>query len=200
MDKSVIFAVAGSGKTTHIIKQLSLNERSLIITYTKNNVNNLKNSIIEKFGYFPENITLFSYFTFLYSFCFMPFLSNKIKSKGMFWELPPSWTYQVKRNKIEFYRASNMLLYHNRIAKLLAVCNVLDDVNSRLDKYFDNLFIDEIQDFAGNDFNFLRSIVKAEVGILFVGDFYQHTFDTSRDGSVNKTLHNHFYSYQRALF
>lgn len=30
--------------------------------------------------------------------------------------------------------------------------------------------------------------MDTNVNMLFVGDFYQHTFDTSRDGNKNKTL------------
>ena len=33
--------------------------------------------------------------------------------------------------------------------------------------------------------------------MLLVGDFYQHTFDTSRDGSVNKSLHDEYDKYQK---
>lgn len=33
--------------------------------------------------------------------------------------------------------------------------------------------------------------------MLFVGDFYQHTFDTSRDGSVNSTLHDDITRYEK---
>ena len=87
-------------------------------------------------------------------------------------------------------------MYSSRISKLLIELSALEDINNRLAKYFDNLFIDEIQDFAGNDFNFLKEIVKSNLNMLFVGDFYQHTFDTSRDGVVNKNLHTDFKKYQ----
>jgi len=83
MDKRVIFAVAGSGKTTEIVNKLTLEKNCLVLTYTNNNVSLLRTSILRKFGYFPENIKLFSYFTFLHSFCFKPFLSQKVKPKGI---------------------------------------------------------------------------------------------------------------------
>ncbi|HHT9977306.1 TPA: hypothetical protein ACT9LU_002870, partial [Legionella pneumophila] len=51
MDKRVIFAVAGSGKTTHIINRLDTQKRAIILTYTENNYYHLKNQIIQKFGY-----------------------------------------------------------------------------------------------------------------------------------------------------
>ena len=34
-----------------------------------------------------------------------------------------------------------------------------------------------------------------DVEVLFVGDFFQHTFDTSRDGNIQKELHNNYEAY-----
>ena len=56
----------------------------------------------------------------------------------------------------------------------------------RLEKYFDEFIVDEIQDIAGRDFSFLEQLMTANISMLFVGDFYQHTYDTSRDGNANK--------------
>jgi DNA helicase-2/ATP-dependent DNA helicase PcrA len=66
-----------------------------------------------------------------------------------------------------------------------------------LAKYYKTLYIDEVQDFAGHDFNFLKSIAQANINILMVGDFFQHTFDTSRDGIVNKPLHDDIVKYKK---
>lgn len=194
MDKRVIFAVAGSGKTTYILNQLSLEKRSIIITYTNNNIKNLKNGIIEKFGFFPDSVTLLPYFSFIYSFCYKPFLSYKYKTKGINYK--PNLNRFAKQTDLNYYIDINNRIYSNRICKILENTGELCNVNSRLEKYFDNLFVDEIQDFAGNDFNFLKTITKANLDILFVGDFYQHTFDTSRDGSVNKSLHDNYDNYK----
>lgn len=59
--------------------------------------------------------------------------------------------------------------------------------------------IDEIQDFAANDFNLLKVISKASLNQLYVGDFFQHTFDTGRDGNVNSSLHDNFEKYKLAF-
>lgn len=194
MDKRVIFAVAGSGKTTYILDQLSLKKRSLVITYTNNNLMNLCTGILKKFGYLPENIRLQTYFTFLYTFCYRPLLSLEFKTKGINYERNPNQL--VRQTRKEYFFDKHRKIYSNRIAKFLEVRGVLDEVNLRISKYFDNLFIDEIQDFAGHDFNFLKSIAKTDIEMTFVGDFYQHTFDTSRDGSVNKSLHNDYTRYK----
>jgi DNA helicase-2/ATP-dependent DNA helicase PcrA len=61
------------------------------------------------------------------------------------------------------------------------------------------MYVDEIQDVAGHDFNFLLSLARAKIEMLWVGDFFQHTFDTSRDGAVNKTLHDDYTIYRTRL-
>lgn len=195
MDKRVVFAVAGAGKTATIIDKLSLEKRSLIITYTDNNHLNLKHRVIKKFGYLPDNIKIYKYFTFLYSFCYKPFLSSKCKANGIFWDMPPIETIKLPRTNPSFYITKSRLLYHNRIAKLLEQMKINDEINQRLEKYYDNLFIDEIQDFGGHDFNFLKEITKANLNIIFVGDFFQHTFDTSKDGNTNKNIYDNYEGY-----
>ena len=200
MGNQLILAVAGSGKTTHIVNQLNLEKRSLVITYTNNNFRNLRENILCKFGHFPSNIKLMTYFSFLYSFCYRPFLSLKLKAKGINYERNPNrfasqfikGTSQINKS---YFVDQCARLYGNRIAKLLEIQDVFPDINLRLTKYFDNLFIDEVQDFAGHDFNLLRSIALTEIDMIFVGDFYQHTYDTSRDGNVNGSLHDDFDKY-----
>lgn len=196
MDKELILAVAGSGKTTTIVSKLNLESNFLLLTYTKNNTANLRKSIVDKFGYFPSNIELYTYFNFLYSFCFRPFLSYKVRPKGISFKPPPKHTNKLKLSDRHRYITKEKLLYSNRIAKLLEQCKLYDDINRRIEKYYDYLLIDEVQDFAGHDFNLLVSILNSNINILLVGDFFQHTFDTSRDGNTNSSLHKDFNSYQ----
>jgi len=193
MDKRVIFAVAGSGKTTFLINQLNETERFLIVTYTNNNVNNLRTGIINRFGFFPSNIKLYSYYTFLYSICYKPFLHDKLRTKGINYssELPRFNKSNTREHYIDKYNR----LYSARISKLLFYTHEQSNVVDRISKYFDHLFIDEVQDFGGNDFNLLKELSKAKVSHIYVGDFFQHTFDTSRDGNTNSTLHNDFKRY-----
>lgn len=193
MDKSVILAVAGSGKTTHLVKKLDAEKRFLIITYTINNVSNLKSRIAEKFQCLPQNIYLVSYFNFLYSFCYKPTLHYKIRASGINFE-PCKNRFAIGINR---YRDPGFRLYSNRLAKFLDEQDVMDDVLQRISKYFDYVFIDEVQDFAGHDFNFLKNILAADANVICVGDYFQHTFDTSRDGAVNRSLHDDFISYKK---
>ncbi len=194
MDKRIIFAVAGAGKTTYIVDKLSENKRSLIITYTDNNFENLSRKILSKYeGIWPDNITLMTYFQFLYQFCYKPLLADKVRARGLTFEVNPE-RYMRKDNP-NYCITGNGYFYSNRLAQFLDQKNVVPNIINRIEKYFDEFYIDEIQDISGRDFNFLEEIMQADVNMLFVGDFYQHTYDTSRDGNVNQNLFNDYDTY-----
>lgn len=187
MDKRIVFAVAGAGKTTHIVDNLSADKRSLVVTYTHGNYANLHKKITNKFGdKWPENITLLTYFTFLYRFCYKPFLSDEYKANGLIYTSNNN-RFDAKRD-ISFFVTENRYLYSNRLGFFMEQNGIVEDIRDRVRKYFDEFVLDEVQDIAGRDFNFLESLMETDVNMLFVGDFYQHTFDTSRDGSVNARL------------
>lgn len=95
------------------------------------------------------------------------------------------------------YMSLSRWLYANRLAKFIEQFGLVGAVVARIEKYFDAFFVDEVQDFGGHDFNFLLAISAAQVNISFVGDFYQHTFDTSRDGNVNASLHENYDAYKK---
>lgn len=194
MDKSVVFAVAGSGKTSHLIANLDEAQRFLIVTYTESNHENLRSKIIQRFGYFPTNITLYTYFRFLHGFCYRPFLRSKKDTKGVTFKLPPTFPRHALTDDRRYISPSRRL-YANRLAKFIEQSNVVDAVVARMEKYFDVFFVDEVQDFAGHDFNFLMKVSAAKLNTKFVGDFFQHTFDTSRDGNVNASLHADYSAY-----
>lgn len=195
MDKNVIFAVAGSGKTSRLVANLDEERRFLIITYTESNYGNLRSKIIQRFGYFPANITLYTYFSFLHGFCYRPFLRSEKNTKGVIFKLPPKFPRYALTDDRR-YISSSRWLYANRLAKFIEQSNLIGAVVIRIEKYFDAFFVDEVQDFAGHDFNFLMAISAAKLNVTIVGDFFQHTFDTSRDGNVNDSLHDDYTTYQ----
>lgn len=195
MDKSVIFAVAGSGKTSHLVSGLNEEQRFLVVTYTESNYDNLRSKIIQRFGYFPSNITLYTYFKFLNGFCYRPFLRTQKDTQGITFKLPPPFPRYLLTDDRRYISASGRV-YANRLANFIEQSKLVGAVISRMEKYFDVFLVDEVQDFGGYDFNFLMSISAAKINLTFVGDFFQHTFDTSRDGNVNASLHDDYAKYQ----
>ncbi|MFT7381465.1 MAG: DNA helicase-2/ATP-dependent DNA helicase PcrA [Roseivirga sp.] len=195
MDKRLILAVAGSGKTTHILNQLDEEKRHLIVTYTRENIRNLKSGIEKKFNYFPENIQLFSFFEFLYSFCYKPFLGRTDKPNGLFWDFPPEFTRRLPEHVPPHFFTRDRRIYHNRLTKYLIRKGLVDRINARIEKYYDHFHIDEVQDFGGYDFDFLMHFSALNLRINWVGDFFQHTYDTSRDANKNQSLHSNLEGY-----
>lgn len=174
-------------EATYIVNSLAADKRSLIITYTNGNYDNLALKIAEKFsGTWPENITLMSYFQFLYRFCYKPFLADRCGARGVIFEANPN--RRLTQNQRAYYLTRSGYFYSNRLSLFLTAAGVVDDVKGRIETYFDELIIDEVQDIAGRDFAFLERLMETNVNMLFVGDFFQHTYNTSLDGNVNINL------------
>jgi DNA helicase-2/ATP-dependent DNA helicase PcrA len=195
VDKKLILAVAGSGKTTNLIDKLNLTERFYLVTYTITNASLIRLRIIKRFGYLPSNIKVFTYFNFLYSFCIKPFLFHKYNLKGLFLENSPEPTNYFKNSNIRKYISKSGYAYHNRLGKLIEYENLIEDVKLRLEKFCDHFYYDEVQDLGGHDFNFIMELSKSNVNFLFVGDFYQQTYVTSFDRNVNGNLHKDYNKY-----
>lgn len=193
MDKSVIFAVAGSGKTTLLIRRLREDSRTLILTHTRNNEAHLRAKITARYGFQPESIRVMTWFEFLYGFCCRPLLLQPSGTRGLNFSKPPQWL--PRTNPLHFQDSSGRL-YHRRLALKLTLSGLMPDIQQRLSRFYDELLVDEVQDFAGHDFNFLLELCGADISVLLAGDFFQHTFDTSRDGSTNSTLHHDISCYE----
>ena len=199
MDKRVVFAVAGSGKTTRLINELDLVKRVLLITYTESNSEEILRRVLLKFGHLPDNITVCTYFTFLNSFCYRPLLLMKMQTTGISFERPSEYSSRQKLQSRDRYVTKSDRIYHARMAKVLDVHGCIPMLQRRLERYYDKVCVDEVQDFGGHDFNLLKQIVQANVEVLLVGDFYQHTYSTSADGAVNKGLHDSYDRFKDSL-
>lgn len=164
MDKRVMFAVAGSGKTTYIVDNLAENKRSLIVTYTTSNYENLSARIIRKFGgIWPSKVTLLTYFQFLYRFCYKPFLADRCCMRGIIFERNPN-TFG-RQDRMSYYCSPGKYFYSNRLSLFLEKVGVINDIKARIKTYFDEFVIDEIQDVAGRDFVFLEKLMTTNINL-----------------------------------
>lgn len=194
MGKEVVFAVAGSGKTTRIVEELGTGRRCLVFTYTEENAATLQRKIIARYGRIPPGVKVMTYFTFLHSFCFRPLIGLKLSNRGLGFSNLPA-VDRFKQTDDRYYLDASQRLYHGRLAKLILMRGLIGEVLERVDEFFEMVCVDEVQDFGGNDFNFLLKLAGAKADLLLVGDFRQHTYDTSRDHGVNKNLHAKFEAY-----
>lgn len=196
MGKKVVFAVAGSGKTTRVVEELAAERRCLVFTYTEENADTLRRKIIARYGRVPPGVKVMTYFTFLHSFCFRPLIGLKMPNRGLGFSTLPRID-RFNQTDDRYFLDPNGRLYHSRLSKLIVERGLMVEVLERIDQFFDMVCIDEVQDFGGNDFNFLLKLAWAKTDLLLVGDFRQHTYDTSRDHGVNKNLHASFEAYAK---
>ncbi len=195
MDQRIILAVAGSGKTSYIVDSISPESANLVITFTHNNYKNLLSRVVSRFEGIPPGSRIYKYFSFLYSFCLRPLCGDKYDVRGVSLDIPPEYTRRIRRDDLRHYTDSSRRIYVSRIASFLINFGLVDEVRERIVKYFDKIYVDEVQDFAAYDFNLLLDMASENIDSVFVGDFFQHTYDTSRDGNVNQGLHKYYSKY-----
>ncbi len=164
----------------------------MIVTYTIPNCENLKSRIVKKFGHIPKNITVLTYFSFLYRFCLRPIVGDQLRLRGVDWfsDMPA----KVPLGKSYRYLTARRF-YPARMCQFLSTHGLWDVVQARLKRFYDIFLFDEVQDLAAHDFNGLCALAGADIEILCVGDFFQHTFDTGRDGNTNQNLHKDYDRY-----
>jgi len=195
MDKKLILAVAGSGKTRLIIDSLDTQASNIIIGYTNANIESIKTRLIRRFGAIPKKTKVMPFFSFLYTYCYRPVLARKLKTKGLFFETPPF--KGPKRKTRNYYITSKGYIYHSRLSLLLLDAKVMDRVIYRINTFVDHLYIDEVQDFSSHDFDLIINLHKLSIPVTCVGDFFQHTFNTSTDRGKRKNLFSDFSTYSK---
>ncbi|SJZ64091.1 hypothetical protein SAMN02745116_01024 [Pilibacter termitis] len=180
MDKKrLIHAVAGSGKTKTIIDDLDIDKRNLIITYTTTNQEEIRKRVINKYGQLPERTYIFGFFEFLYKFCLVPYYDQRFL--GIDFNYKPKNNFDknfFNQQRVIHFRLSNFLINKSDI-----------DFLGRIDYFFDCVYIDEVQDFESYDFDWIKSLSNLNAKVWLLGDFYQKTYSTSRDGNKGSGIH-----------
>lgn len=196
MDKRVVLALAGSGKTYYIAHDFKETERVYLISFTNRNVNNIRIEVKKRFnGIVPKNVMITTFDTFVYNQLLKP-IEILLKPRGI--ELHgvevnkrPITDTRDRRYKAldlcEHYITCENKIFVNRMSKLVVkqLCEVKKILLKRLKHYCDTIYFDEFQDYNGNDFKLLEWIMNAfEGNVVAVGDIYQSLVTPiRRDGS-----------------
>ena len=89
--------------------------------------------------------------------------------------------YVGKKNPGRYYINDNNDVYTDKLAELACACNDATGgkVMARLEQLFESIYIDEVQDLAGYDLEFLELLLKSKVSVTVVGDLRQATYSTN---------------------
>jgi len=195
MAGKLIIAAAGSGKTQFIVDQAiaraNQGVRVLITTYTEACEKEIQERIFKQCRYFPEQITVQTWWSFLISHCVKPFQGClfDFDVKGLLLVNGKSGLkYQGKKGPVyfgedefeKFYFTPDRNIYSDKLALLALRCNDKSSgrVLDRISRCFSSVFIDEIQDFAGYDLEIIDRLLNQCNEVVLVGDPRQATYST----------------------
>ena len=183
-DNIALIAAAGSGKTTYIVDEVTKNttDKILLVTYTIANSRKLKKDIEAKVGVVPSNIEIMTWHSFLLQHCIRPFRSVAYgrRIERIDFETPIKNFKIPERNTDLFYFSCRNALYKDRATKFALKCNTLSNnaVIERLESIYSLIYIDEVQDMAGEDLDLLTLLYSSKSRIFAVGDIRQAIYYT----------------------
>ena len=191
-----IHSLAGSGKTTRLVKYALKfkNKKIIITTYTNKNLEEIKKKFYEINGFIPSNINITTWYTFLLDECCRPYqklMGINDRINNIFFVQGDPARFIPERDTKRHYFNKEGAIYSDKIAKFAFKCmNKGSNIINRLEKITDYLFIDEAQDLSGFDFDILDKILTSNVKIIMVGDSRQNTFNTSNTNKNKKHTNN----------
>ena len=200
MAKRVVLAVAGAGKTYYICRNIDPAKKNLILAYTHENVKNIHRELIEAYGSIPPLTSVMTFDSFVYRFLVCPYIPTiancfnhgAFEMKGITLAEPPAQSilldngvrrsnpYYAKVDKLEHYFNRKGQIYNEYTSKLVVRSKngkvpFITKVSQELNRFYDQVLIDEFQDFREEDFELIVSLSKGIDNILLVGDYYQHS-------------------------
>lgn len=187
----IVVASAGSRKTSSIVQEaLSRPDmRVLLTTYTNENVEQITDYIIKIAGHVPKHITVISWYSFLLQDGVRPYQNHMTDGARIstvdFVSEPPRFARKAEVDKYYLTHSGN--IYRDRVSDFVCSCNECSGglPVKRLEKIYDAIFIDEMQDFAGYDLDFVEILCASKIKVTGVADPRQGTFSTN-NSSKNK--------------
>jgi len=199
LTKNLFIACAGAGKTTRIVKEaIEFTQQGfkvLIITYTRNNQNELINKFFELGGVKKDLFVVKGWYSFILEDVIRPYqrciFSDRIRGIFLNSSNPhrngdiniPGTAEKIddKYNRKHFLNDKNQA-YTEFISKL--ACRIITEskinISNRISDIYDKVYLDEAQDFAGWDFDLIKKISKSKkIDVFAVGDFRQTIYHTS---------------------
>jgi DNA helicase-2/ATP-dependent DNA helicase PcrA len=189
----IVVASAGSGKTTFLVDEaLSRPDKKIaILTYTNNNISEIKKKFYKKHGGIPKGVDVMPWFSFLLHECVRPYQRSvypKQRVRTIHFPKGRSPYWESYSDTEKYYFQDGDEIYSDKISRFVIDCETKSDVlvTKRLIDIYDEIFIDEFQDLAGWDLALLEVFMEAGIRMLIVGDPRQCTYTTNNAAKYNQ--------------
>ena len=156
--------------------------RSLLVTYTRNNTEEIRAKFYAKSGFIPASCDVDTWFSFLLAHFVRPyqrqFRTERIGQ--MAWHNGVS-TIGIAKTDPNYYFTPKGRIYRDKVSAFGFEANVRSGgkVVNRLKQIYSAIYIDEFQDLAGWDFEIVELLLRSGIQVVLVGDHRQHTFKTN---------------------
>jgi len=184
-------AVAGSRKTQSIVDacvQSPQERRILVITYTKNNQDELRVRLAKQAGN-RSNIEVIGWFAFLIAYFIKPYLPFVFPGKRIY-------GFDFMSDPMNYVDSQSYVRYFNPLGQgrrphLAQLAHKIEEASGgqavgRLGRMFDQIYIDEVQDLCGWDLEILQLLMKGGCPLTMVGDVRQAIIATNPRDRKNK--------------
>ncbi|HEL3255601.1 TPA: AAA family ATPase [Stenotrophomonas maltophilia] len=181
----VLLSAAGSGKTTLLVRKAL--ERPLrrigIVTYTLENLEEIRRSFEFHAGAVPAHVTLHSWYGFLLRECIRPYqaaLCREPRIESILF-VEGRTNNRAPRSQVARHYFAGNRVYSDRAADFAVRCDELTQgqVIARLADMYDEVYVDEVQDLAGYDLDLIERLLKSSIAVTLVGDTRQATYATN---------------------
>jgi DNA helicase-2/ATP-dependent DNA helicase PcrA len=185
LNNRILLASAGSGKSSAVVREACdcPQIRLALITYTTNNVSELRLKTYETTGVIPPHIVISSWYAFLLRHFVRPYQRclHLPRISRIYFTAGPSAQYSKETNVLKHYFVAPGKIYGDKVSKFS--CEIIKQTQGlplrRLEQIFDRIYVDECQDLAGYDLELLESLMKSRVSLVLAGDHRQATYSTN---------------------
>jgi len=200
MAKQVILAVAGAGKTYHVCREVDPEKKNLLLAFTHENIKNINRELIDAYGNIPNLTSVMTFDSFVYRLFVCPYIPtiarcfsrDYYEARGITLSKPPKKNIKmmdgmyrpnpqyIKDKELEHYFNKKGRVYNEYTSKLVMRAKkgregLINKASQTLNRFFDQVLIDEFQDFREHDYDLIIALSKSVENILLVGDYYQHS-------------------------
>lgn len=182
----VILAAAGSRKTTKVVNMAMAtpSKKTLVLTYTIENLATIRSYFIRDFGMVPPHITLQSWYSFLLQDGARPYqgvIYSDARIENILFAERKLQFKPSKKNPKVYYTVGGNQIYKDHLAEFVHEVNIKASgiVVERLEGMYDTIYFDEIQDMSGYDWELIEALMQSKIEICCVGDPRQATYSTS---------------------
>jgi DNA helicase II / ATP-dependent DNA helicase PcrA len=190
-NNTLTLAVAGSRKTQGIVDACAAAdkaERILVLSYTTANQVELRRRLATYAGDHPQ-IEVSGWFSFLvrnFVRPFLPFVYEGERMQGFDFKSPPQQGTRTDERRRYFNHQGEVRKVH-----LPQLADWVEELSGRagirrLERVYDRIFIDEVQDLCGYDLEILSRLMDSSIPLEMVGDIRQAILATNERENKNR--------------